>query len=45
MRAQLVRHGFNVVTDDDLLTLAATLPMPVRQRRSLSNGRVAVADR
>ena len=45
MRAQLVRHGFNVVTDDDLLTLAATLPMPVRQRRSLGNGRVAVADR
>ena len=45
MRAQLVRHGFNVISDDDLLTLAAALPMPVRQRRSLRNGRVAVADR
>jgi methyltransferase (TIGR00027 family) len=45
MRGLLVRHGFAVEADDDLLTLAGRLPMPVRQRRSLRNGRVAVARR
>jgi hypothetical protein len=34
-----------VDTDEDLLTIARTLPMPVRQLRSLQNGRVAVATR
>lgn len=39
----LTRHGFASGGDDDLLTLAEQLPMPVRQRRSLRNGRVATA--
>jgi methyltransferase (TIGR00027 family) len=40
----LAAHGFITRTDVDLLTVAAGLSMPVRQRRSLRNGRVAVAD-
>ncbi|MBX6355030.1 MAG: class I SAM-dependent methyltransferase [Micromonosporaceae bacterium] len=44
--ADLLRHhGFAVRRDDDLLTLADALPIPVRQRNSLRAGRVAVADR
>ena len=43
MRDLLTRHGFASGGDDDLLTLAEQLPMPVRQRRSLRNGRVATA--
>jgi methyltransferase (TIGR00027 family) len=37
--------GFTVVRDEDLLTLARRLPMPVRQRTSLATGHVTVADR
>jgi methyltransferase (TIGR00027 family) len=45
MRELLTGRGFRVVRDDDLLTLAAELPMKVGQRGSLRNSRVAVADR
>ncbi|HSV67880.1 MAG TPA: class I SAM-dependent methyltransferase [Mycobacteriales bacterium] len=45
MRELLAGHGFTVVSDEDLLTLAGKLPIPVRQRRSLATGHVAVADR
>jgi methyltransferase (TIGR00027 family) len=45
LHALLTGHGFAVDTDEDLLTIARTLPMPVRQFRSLQNGRVAVATR
>ena len=43
MRELLARHGLTVDRDDDLLTIAQRLPMPVRLRRSLRNGRVATA--
>jgi methyltransferase (TIGR00027 family) len=45
MRALLADHRFAVERDDDLLTLASRFAIPVRQRRSLRSGRVAVADR
>jgi methyltransferase (TIGR00027 family) len=45
MSALLTGRGFRVVRDDDLLTLAAALPMKVGQRGSLRNSRVAVADK
>lgn len=45
MSALLNRHGFTVVADDDLFTLAARLPLDERRRRSFDSGRVAVADR
>jgi methyltransferase (TIGR00027 family) len=45
MRALLIERGFQVVRDDDLLTLAGALPMKVGQRGPLRNGRVAVADK
>ena len=38
-------HGFTVVSDEDLLTIAERIGAPTAQRRSLGNGRVAVADR
>jgi len=44
MRELLEAHGFTVARDDDLLTLAVKSGRPVRQRRSLANGRVVVAD-
>jgi len=37
-------HGFAVVGDDDLSTIASRLGMPATQARSLATGRVAVAD-
>jgi methyltransferase (TIGR00027 family) len=43
MRGLLARHGYTVARDDDLLTIAEQLHVPVRQRRSLRNGRVATA--
>jgi methyltransferase (TIGR00027 family) len=44
--AQLLgAHGFDVATDDDLLTIAGRLGSPATSRRSLTNGRVAVATR
>jgi methyltransferase (TIGR00027 family) len=43
MRDLLTRHGFTITSDDDLLTLAEQLTIPVRQRRSLRHGRVATA--
>jgi methyltransferase (TIGR00027 family) len=43
LRDLLARHGLTVDHDDDLLTIAQRLPMPVRQRRSLHNGHVATA--
>jgi methyltransferase (TIGR00027 family) len=44
MAALLSANGFTVRQDDDLLTLAKTLKMPIHQRGSLENGRVTVAD-
>jgi len=41
----LAEHGFAVEEDDDLLTLAERLGAPATRRRSLANGRVAVATR
>lgn len=41
----LLRYGFAVTADDDLLTLAQGLDMSIRERLSLRTGRVAVADR
>jgi methyltransferase (TIGR00027 family) len=40
----LHNNGFTVSQDNDLFSLAELLPMPIRQRRSLENGRVVVAD-
>lgn len=40
----LDRHGFAVVADHDLVELAEALPLDLRRRRSLSSGRVAVAE-
>jgi methyltransferase (TIGR00027 family) len=45
MAELLTGRGFRVERDDDLLTLAAALPMKISQRGSLRNGRVVVADR
>ena len=45
MSELLAGYGFALNRDDDLLTLAEDLPGPVRQRRSLQTGRVAIADR
>jgi len=44
MTALLSANGFTVRQDDDLLTLAKPLKMPIHQRASLQNGRVTVAD-
>jgi hypothetical protein len=41
--ALLARVGLRVVSDDDLLTLAQQLPIPIQHPRSLQSGRVAVA--
>jgi methyltransferase (TIGR00027 family) len=43
MAELLARHGLTVSSDEDTLTVARRLPMEVRQRRSLANGRVATA--
>jgi methyltransferase (TIGR00027 family) len=45
MARLLDAHGFAVIADDDLLTLAGRLGSPATRRRSLSDGRVAVARR
>lgn len=45
MRSLLSGAGFTVVADDDLLSVAQRLGMPVRQRASLRSGRVAAATR
>jgi methyltransferase (TIGR00027 family) len=45
MSELLAGYGFYVKRDDDLLTLAENLPVPIHQRRSLQTGRVAIADR
>lgn len=45
MAGLLSRNGFTVVRDDSLLTLAERVGLPLRLRRSLQNGHVAVADR
>ena len=45
MRRLLTRHGFQVDSDRDLLTLAQQLEVPTRHRHSLRTGRIAVADR
>jgi methyltransferase (TIGR00027 family) len=45
MSRLLVRNGFSVDSDDDLLCLARGLGMPVKESVSLQTGRVAVADR
>jgi methyltransferase (TIGR00027 family) len=43
MRELLSGAGLRVVSDDDLLSLAQRLPLPIRHQRSLQSGRVAVA--
>src|SRR5262245_13695165 len=43
VRALLARVGLRVVSDDDLLSLAQRLPIPIQHPRSLRSGRVAVA--
>ncbi|MEO7071068.1 MAG: class I SAM-dependent methyltransferase, partial [Nostocoides sp.] len=45
MRIMLGDHGFDVASDDDLLTLSAGLDLPLGNGASLRNGRVAVAAR
>lgn len=45
MSALLAEHGFEVNRDQDLLTLAYDLRVPIRQRGSLRTGRVVIADR
>jgi hypothetical protein len=45
MSQLLAGHGFDLNRDEDLLTLAHDLTIPVRQRRSLQTRRVAIADR
>jgi methyltransferase (TIGR00027 family) len=45
MTALLARHGFAVSRDESLLERAQALAVPVRHSRSLSHGRVMVADR
>lgn len=45
MRDLITRQGFAVTRDDDLLTIAQRLQIPVRNRRSLRVGRIAVANR
>lgn len=45
MEALLAGPGLRVERDDDLLTLAHQLGTPATHRRSLRDGRVAVADR
>jgi methyltransferase (TIGR00027 family) len=41
----LGHHGYGVISDRTLLQVAGTLPMEIHHRRSLSHGRVMVADR
>jgi hypothetical protein len=43
MRALLSEAGLRVASDDDLLSLAQLLHLPIRHPRSLRSGRVAVA--
>jgi len=45
MSAILEAHGWSVVEDRDLLTVAHEIGAPVTHPRSLGSGRVAVADR
>ncbi|MFC6018146.1 class I SAM-dependent methyltransferase [Plantactinospora solaniradicis] len=45
MASLLVRHGYTVTRDEDLLQAAEALTTPTRHRRALGNGRVMVADR
>jgi methyltransferase (TIGR00027 family) len=44
MAGLLGRHGFGVRSDNDLLTTAVALDMPVGVRSSQRNGRLAVAE-
>ncbi len=45
MQHALLRAGFTVLRDTDLMSVAQELERPINQRASLRNGRVAVADR
>ncbi|WP_435209298.1 class I SAM-dependent methyltransferase [Micromonospora sp. bgisy143] len=45
MAALLVRHGFTVTDDHDLLDTARALSVPTRRTTSLAHSRVMVADR
>jgi methyltransferase (TIGR00027 family) len=45
MRRMLDEHGFDVVSDSDLLTLSDGLSLPAGNTGSLRNGRVALATR
>jgi len=44
MAELLTGEGFQVVSDEDVYTVAQRIPIEVRLRRSLENARVAVAD-
>lgn len=44
MAGLLARHGYTVTNDQDLLAAAQALALPIHHRRSLSHGRVLVAD-
>lgn len=44
LAAALAEQGFDLVSDEDLLSIAGTLGGPVRARTSLRSGRVAVAE-
>jgi len=45
MRQLLTKHGFRIVSDEDLATVIHRLSLTVGTRRSAGNGRVVVADR
>ena len=45
MRALLAKHGFVVVKDDDMPTLAAALSVRIPGARFTSHFRIATADR
>ena len=45
MARLLAEHGFDVVSDEDLLTIAGRVGSPATRRRTLADGRVAVARR
>ena len=45
MAGLLARHGYAVTRDVDLLDMAGALATPIRHSKSLSHGRVMVADR
>jgi hypothetical protein len=45
MGGLLARHGYTIVRDEDLLTTAQALSIPIHRRESLRHSRVMIADR